>query len=542
MRRSRFVTLAGLLAANATSAGPNAQCHVVEASFVPSDQLQIVAWVEQPDGAFVDTIYITNKVGHYGLGNRPGRFDFNSGPPANDQWPYGRRITTFPVWAHRHGLSWPEVDFQDGVESDPGGAPADESSPELDPPYCRPMTVTDQGWDTGTCASPAAFTDKGVFSATATSLYPPRADLQYTTCGDDPPCDSPSVPLYESMNPFDAVTQATPLAGVQTLITWPADVAPGTYVLFIEVAKEYDFNATYNTTTYPAPSEIPFFNYGVPYRGQPSIVYSVPFTVSDTNELTATTTSYVGYGDPTGATGALNPPDATITTDTPASGASRLELLPGSSALVLVDAKPVTTATTPGAITQLATSNVSANAATVSFIAPGAEGSVGKVSGYEVRVRAGGPMTPGNFASSMLVPATIVPSLPGTTQHVQVTGLLPQTAYWVGVRAYDECHDEGDIAIAQLETTAPVNGEIDACFIATAAYGSIMANDVELLRHFRDAALRSNAFGELFVETYYTFGPPVAGVIDASDLLRATARGALEPIVGRVRQATFWQP
>jgi hypothetical protein len=62
-----------------------------------------------------------------------------------------------------------------------------------------------------------------------------------------------------------------------------------------------------------------------------------------------------------------------------------------------------------------------------------------------------------------------------------------------------------------------------------------MANDVELLRDFRDATLRSTVLGELAIETYYTFGPPVAGVVGQSDVLRQTARGMLQPIVGWVR-------
>src|SRR5215469_13072670 len=75
----------------------------------PADHLQIVAWIEDASGHFPDTVFITQETGTFGLGNRPGRFDFNSGP----MWPYGRRITTFPVWAHRKlPLSFPQVIFQ----------------------------------------------------------------------------------------------------------------------------------------------------------------------------------------------------------------------------------------------------------------------------------------------------------------------------------------------------------------------------------------------------------------------------------------------
>lgn len=537
MRRLGLLLLAPLFVASPTSAD-NSQCHVVAVNFVPTDQLQIVAWVETASGTFVDTVYLTNKVGLYGMGNRPGRFDFNSGPQSNNLWPYGRRITTFPVWAHRHGLSWPEVDFQDGQDNDLSH-PFNNSSPEVTPPYCRPMNAsTDSTWDAGTCASPGTvYTDKGVFSTTATSLYPPRADLI-----GDPGVDSPSVAMYKAMNPFDAVTQATPRGGEQAQMIWPipSGLALGNYVLFVEVAKEYDFNGTYNSTVYPSPPGIPYGDYGVPYRGQPSIVYSVPFTIG-TTEVMATTSSYAGYGDPTGATGTLNLPDSTITTDTPASGASRLEVLPGTSNLLLVDARPVTDTVPPGPIMNLAPAagTITSNTANVTFIAPGGDGSTGQVSGYEVRIRANSPITDANFEGSMLVAATVTPAPAGSVQTIALTGLLPETNYYVGVRAFDQCHNLDAIATTQLTTGAPQNGQVDACFVATAAYGSLMANDVEMLRHFRDSALRTSALGELFVESYYTFGPPVAGVVGSSDLLRATARGVLDPIVGVVRGAKY---
>ena len=80
---------------------------------------------------------------------------------------------------------------------------------------------------------------------------------------------------------------------------------------------------------------------------------------------------------------------------------------------------------------------------------------------------------------------------------------------------------------------------MDACFIATAAYGSKLAGEVSALRAFRDAALRSNLPGEIAVEGYYTFGPLLARTIAPSETLRRAARAALAPVTARVRAAGF---
>ena len=159
-------------------------------------------------------------------------------------------------------------------------------------------------------------------------------------------------------------------------------------------------------------------------------------------------------------------------------------------------------------------------------VAPGIGTQGEQVTGYDVRIRASEELTAANFDDSMPVTAHVLPSAPGSTQTFDLTGLLPETDYWVGVRAYDGCHNSGDVAITKITTAARVSGSVDACFVATAAYGSVMANDVELLRHFRDAKLQTTTIGELAVETYYTFGPAIAGVVGESDLLRSTARDA----------------
>ncbi len=561
----------------AHSAYAGGQCHVVDVDFVPADNLQIVAWVEKPDGTFVDTIYITQKTGLYGLGNRPGRWDFNDGPTVASLWPYGRRLSVFPVWAHRHGQTWPEIVYQNGDDNNLSH-PFSQSSMETQPPYCRPMMPSEQGWDTGTCAS-TVYTDKGVFgpgfnagnaicgptvaapnnrqldgtsctahgdccsfncdNGTCTSMvrYPPRADIARR-----PGVDSASVDMYKAMNPFDAVTQATPKGGTQTEITWPipADLPTGNYVMWIEVSKSFDYNNTYNASTYPPPSGIPWSEYGVAYRGQPSVVYNVPFTISTTETIATGGATYVGYGDPNGTSGVLNPPDATITTDTPGSGGSRFEILPGSTTdRVKVDTRPEMDYIPPGDITGSATPVIASDHAVIDFIAPGSDGTVGKVTGYEIRYRANSEMTADNFADSTLSSASVVPSPAGSQQEFEIDGLLPTTDYYVGIRAYDDCRNYSNVDIVHFTTLDQQTGEVDACFIATAAYGSLMANDVEMLRRFRDTMLRSTVFGELAIETYYTFGPSVAGVVGESELLRATARAWLEPIVHTVKALSY---
>jgi hypothetical protein len=79
-------------------------------------------------------------------------------------------------------------------------------------------------------------------------------------------------------------------------------------------------------------------------------------------------------------------------------------------------------------------------------------------------------------------------------------------------------------------------GEGDAggggCFIATAAYGSLMEPHVKILRDFRDRILLQNSIGKGFVGLYYTYSPPIADFIAKHDNMKAFIRISLLPVVG----------
>src|SRR5690606_21152031 len=177
--------------------------------------------------------------------------------------------------------------------------------------------------------------------------------------------------------------------------------------------QAFDHNATYSTAAYPAPPAsgekgIQWASYGLPYRGQPSILYKVPFTIGDT-ATTATTDAYVGYGDPEGKDGAVRPPDSTITTDTPGSGAARLSLVSDNGLMyrVLVDARPELDYALPGAPERVETVAVTPTALTLRFVAPGDDGQIGNVSGYEIRYLANRELTEDTFEQGLPIATNV---------------------------------------------------------------------------------------------------------------------------------------
>jgi hypothetical protein len=541
MKTSSVAALA--LSALALPAPAGAECRLAQIQFTPEPGLQMAIWLEDSEGHFIATLFVTRATATYGLGNRPGRADFNT----NYLWPYGRRDSVLPVWAHRRfaatGIDYPQVVFQNGEENNLSH-PLQQSSE--DPYYCQPMTYLQNPPDGISCVTEYVGSDKGVLSDELRSLYPPRQDIQRSQF------DSPDVERYAELNDLDEVSSATPRGGeaFDVLATLDPDLPPGPYVVWVEASRELDYNEAWSPTQYPAPTGIPFNQYGDPFRGQPSVVWQVPIEVN-AGATSAQVADYAGYGDITGATGELNPPDESITTvagtfkfdqdgagsrgmtEYPSLGAARLQLVSGDDGLykVRVTVSPSNDAEPPATVSGLVVDTITATSASFRFIAPGDDGMTGQAAEYEIRRSNAVVLTAENFESQGLEVVERLPiQEPGSTVSFELTDLHPETRYFVGVRAKDECQAAGGATIVELVTPAAEGGEVDACFVATAAWGSLLEQQVGPLRRFRDRILRKQVLGEIFVQAYYTFGPAVAEVIEPSEALRGLARSGLTPV------------
>jgi very-short-patch-repair endonuclease len=70
-----------------------------------------------------------------------------------------------------------------------------------------------------------------------------------------------------------------------------------------------------------------------------------------------------------------------------------------------------------------------------------------------------------------------------------------------------------------------------SCFIATAAYGTPMAQEINILRRFRDLKMEPNLIGRNLIYLYYNLSPPLARIIARSRSMKAFVRLSLKPII-----------
>lgn len=564
----------------------------IELTFTPIDRAQIAVWVEREDGTFMGTLALTYAVAKAGIGNRPGALQFNSG----FRWPYGRREGVLPVWAHRRAAvpgaqAWKRIIFQDRTSEGYASRSSNDMSP--DNYYClsfQAASSSRDALDAVTCASVFS-SDKGRYITTQDvdkgyaepfesapgvggmrpldlhSLYPPRRDVERCTqssCYDHADVGDFRTHALAVMPELDAVTRAT-LQGRRaaqwtfTLPTeWPRESA---YKLFIEVNVEGDHNDSYGPARFPTPLtpstgwDSWAYQYGYAYRGQPSVVYALDFSLDQ--PASSSTLEPVGYGSVQGEDGELTPLDGSISDDPSlrqGSGADRLLAQDGqrASLRILAPDSPYCKQTRPPAavselkVTPHPDEKRAHMWARLSFRVPQSERQIGS---YLVEVKPYGAdweqaYTPDTEQELLPVAMDVCadPEQPsrnrcttmasGTQLSVVLAGLRPSAHYAVRVTPRDrECGELGETASAEVTTREVTFSTVSPCFIATAAYGSPLADEIFVLRAARDRYLASNVLGRALIAAYYAVGPTLAEPVREHPWLASAVRAILAPIV-----------
>lgn len=126
-----------------------------------------------------------------------------------------------------------------------------------------------------------------------------------------------------------------------------------------------------------------------------------------------------------------------------------------------------------------------------------------------------------------------------TLTKAKIEGLANDVAYEFLAANVDQAgnvtyfSNPNSVGTLGIATPAKVNGLLDGkgCFIATAAFGSSMAPEVERFRNFRDQVLLKHSWGQQFVEFYYEHSPEAARFIANNEILRIITLFLLYPIL-----------
>jgi len=132
-------------------------------------------------------------------------------------------------------------------------------------------------------------------------------------------------------------------------------------------------------------------------------------------------------------------------------------------------------------------------------------------------------------AFSPIPPGTYTVNANGTmTISISGTTLIGAMADLKDVVGFVHTHTNTETPAAPVTGGGGGGG---GCFIATASFGTPMAEEVKALTKFRDEVLLKTTAGRDFVELYYKTSPPIANFIRNKPALKAMVRIGLKPLV-----------
>ena len=132
--------------------------------------------------------------------------------------------------------------------------------------------------------------------------------------------------------------------------------------------------------------------------------------------------------------------------------------VPNTSGLSNVISRGTSDAVAPAAVTNLATSSPTNTSITLTWTAPGDNGTSGTAAGYDIRYRTGGAVNDSNWASATQVTGEPTPAAAGTNQSMTVSGLSANTTYYFAVKTSDEVPNTSAISNSPSGTTTNAGG------------------------------------------------------------------------------------
>jgi hypothetical protein len=134
-------------------------------------------------------------------------------------------------------------------------------------------------------------------------------------------------------------------------------------------------------------------------------------------------------------------------------------------------------ATPPAAIANISVSASSSTALTLSWTAPGDDGSVGTASQYDLRYSTS-TITDANWSSATQVSGEPTPKVAGSAESFQVTGLTPLVTYYFAIKTADEVPNWSALSNVAYGTTS--NETTPPATIANLGAGSSTEHSITL--------------------------------------------------------------